>query len=173
MSCQRYHQSRGALLFRSVRARVNSPPTPEYVPVGGGRPVEGLSMRQVTTHNVNSQPKFSRSASRLAVDQAGVWGQDRNAQGMTANSVCILEFQQGWQPRGVRILNQQIWKYRNKFAGMTKVDATGGLELKPKTWELLRASTAGTVVPIGHDECHRVAIYGRVETRLRAFSHRK
>ena len=86
---------------------------------------------------------------------------------MTANSVCILEFQQGWQPRGVRILNQQIWKYRNKFAGMTKVDATGGLELKPKTWELLRASTAGTVVPIGHDECHRVAIYGRVETRLK------
>ncbi len=57
---------------------------------------------------------------------------------------------------------QQIWKYRTEFAGMTKVNATGGLELKPKTWELLRASTAGTVEPIGHDECHRVAIYGRV-----------
>ena len=102
-----------------------------------------------------------------------VWGQDRNAQGMTANSVCILEFQQGWQPRGVRILNSRFVQKYGKFAGMTKVDATGGLELKPKTWELLRASTAGTVVPIGHDECHRVAIYGRVETRLRAFSHRK
>ena len=62
---------------------------------------------------------------------------------MTANSVCILEFQQGWQPRGVRILNQQIWKYRNKFAGMTKVDATGGLELKPKTWELRTACKHG------------------------------
>ena len=62
---------------------------------------------------------------------------------------------------------QQIWKYRTEFAGMTKVNATGGLELKPKTWELLRASTAGTVEPIGHDECHRVAIYGRVETRLK------
>jgi uncharacterized membrane protein len=68
---------------------------------------------------------------------------------------------------------QQIWKYRTKCAGMTKVDATGGLERKPETWKLLRAGTAGTVVPIGHDECHRVAIYGRVETRLRAFSHRK
>ena len=61
------NQCRGALLFWDIRARVNSPPTPEYVPVGGGRPVEGLSMRQVTTHNVNSQPKFSRSASRLQV----------------------------------------------------------------------------------------------------------
>ena len=161
--------ARGLFNFWDIRARDNSPPTPEFVPVRVGRPINETSYN----HNVNSQPKFSRSASRLAVDQAGVWGQDRNAQGMTANSVCILEFQQGWQPRGVRILNQQIWKYRNKFAGMTKVDATGGLELKPKTWELLRASTAGTVVPIGHDECHRVAIYGRVETRLRAFSHRK
>lgn len=102
------NQCRGALLFWDIRARVNSPPTPEYVSVRGGRPVEGLSMRQVTTHNVNSQPKFSRSASRLAVDQAGVCGQDRNAQGMTAYSVCILEFQQGWQPRGVRILNSRF-----------------------------------------------------------------
>jgi hypothetical protein len=61
------NQCRGALLFWDIRARVNSPPTPEYVSVRGGRPVEGLSMRQVTTHNVNSQPKFSRSASRLAL----------------------------------------------------------------------------------------------------------
>jgi hypothetical protein len=53
----------------------------------GGRPINETSYN----HNVNSQPKFSRSASRLAVDQACVWGQDRNAQGMTANSVCILE----------------------------------------------------------------------------------
>ena len=80
---------------------------------------------------MNLQPKFSRSASRLAVDQAGVWGQDRNAQGMTANSVCILEFQQGWQPRGVRILDSKLEATgpTSRVAGMTKVDAAGGLEL--------------------------------------------
>ena len=129
----------------------------------GGRPINETSYN----HNVNSQPKFSRSASRLAVDQAGVCGQDRNAQGMAAYSVCILEFQQGWQPWGVRILNSRFGCAGPNLQALTKVDATGGLELKPRTWELLRASTAGTVEPIGHDECHRVAIYGRVETRLK------
>jgi len=86
---------------------------------------------------------------------------------MTAYSVCILEFQQGWQPWGVRILNSRFGSTGPNLQALTKVDATGGLELKPRTWELLRASTAGTVEPIGHDECHRVAIYGRVETRLK------
>jgi hypothetical protein len=81
VSCQRYHQSRGALLFRSVRARVNSPPTPEYVPVGGGRPVEGLSMRQLTMHDVNSLPKLSKSASRLALIRQGYVGRIRTNKG--------------------------------------------------------------------------------------------
>ena len=41
---------------------------------------------------------------------------------MTAYSVCILEFQQGWQPRGVRILNSRFVQKYGKFAGMTKVN---------------------------------------------------
>ena len=108
--------ARGLFNFWDIRARDNSPPTPEFVPVRVGRPINETSYN----HNVNSQPKFSRSASRLAVDQAGVWGQDRNAQGMTAYSVCILEFQQGWQPwpMGRAHTEQQIWKYRTEFAGI-------------------------------------------------------
>ncbi len=81
VSCQRYHQSRGALLFRSVRARVNSPPTPEYVPVGGGWPVEGLPMRQFTMHDVKSLPKLSKSASRLALIRQGYVGRIRTNKG--------------------------------------------------------------------------------------------
>ena len=53
--------SAGGLFYFGMFAL--SPPTPEYVPVRGGRNVNETSYR----HNVNPQPKFSRSASRLAV----------------------------------------------------------------------------------------------------------
>jgi len=38
---------------------------------------------------------------------------------------------QGWQPRGVRILDSKLEATgtTSRFAGMTKVDAAGGLEL--------------------------------------------
>jgi hypothetical protein len=131
--------------------------------VRGGRPINETSY--------NAQRELAAEVFKIGqqacFDQASVCGQDRNAQGMTAYSVCILEFQQGWQPWGVRILNSRFGSTGPNLQALTKVDATGGLELKPRTWELLRASTAGTVEPIGHDECHRVAIYGRVETRLK------
>ena len=80
---------------------------------------------------------------------------------------------QGWQPRGVRILDSKLEATgtTSRFAGMTKVDAAGGLELKPETWGLLRASTAGTVESIGHDGVPPSGDL-RPSTRLRAFSHR-
>ncbi len=84
-------------------------------------------------HDVNSLPKLFKIGQQACFDQArpgGMWAGFERIRDDSLGRVHTY-VRQGWQPRGVRILDSKLEATgtTSRIAGMTKVDAAGGLEL--------------------------------------------